>query len=162
MAERVNKNVDWLVDDTGQVTGYQRFPGDKQALVSGAGSLGPLADTTALNSTYPAASNAGKSALIGASAPYATYDCNGSVWSPRVGGGSANFVDAEVPTGTKNGINLAFTLANSPSPAGSLCLFVNGQLMRGGGVDFTLTGAAVAMAALAPSASDVFVAFYRF
>lgn len=40
MAERVNKNVDWLVDDTGLVTGYQRFPGDKQSFgaVSGAGS----------------------------------------------------------------------------------------------------------------------------
>lgn len=37
MAERVNRNVEWVTDDNGDVVGYQVKPGDVRSLVSGAG-----------------------------------------------------------------------------------------------------------------------------
>lgn len=52
---------------------------------------------------------------------------------------SGTFADNEVPSGTINGSNDTFTLAAAPSPAGSLQLFKNGQLMIAGGADYTLT-----------------------
>lgn len=47
-------------------------------------------------------------------------------------GGTMNifFIDDEVPTGTVNGTNKAFTVNNFPSPATSLKVFVNGQKMK--------------------------------
>ena len=49
-------------------------------LAHAGGSLGPYADTTALESAKPAASNGGRVALVGASAPYAPYVSNGTAW----------------------------------------------------------------------------------
>jgi hypothetical protein len=77
-----------------------------------------------------------------------------------ISGSSVTFVDSETPTGTVNGSNTAFTLANSPSPAASLQLFVNGQLMVSGGVDYTLSGANITMVT-APPTSSVIRAWYR-
>ena len=42
--------------------------------------LGPYADATALESAKPAASNGGRVALVGASAPYSAYVSNGTAW----------------------------------------------------------------------------------
>ena len=55
--------------------------------------------------------------------------------------GALNFhlVDDETPTGTVNGVNTIFTLANIPSPTSSLKVFVNGQRVRIT-EDFTLSG----------------------
>lgn len=50
------------------------------ALAAAGGALGPYADTTALESAKPAASNDGRVALVGASAPYAPYVSNGTAW----------------------------------------------------------------------------------
>ena len=44
----------------------------------------------------------------------------------------------ETPSGTINGVNAVFTLARSPSPAGSLTLYLNGQLQHAAGLDYTL------------------------
>jgi len=44
------------------------------------GALGPYVDLAALNAAQPAASNAGKTAMVGAAAPYATYACDGKNW----------------------------------------------------------------------------------
>ena len=76
------------------------------------------------------------------------------------GGGSVNYADAEVPTGTIDGINDTFTLANSPSPAGSLQAFMNG-LLQTEGVDYVLTGASITYAS-PPEVGDTHIYWYRF
>lgn len=55
----------------------------------------------------------------------------------RFGGGGfskihmeGKFIDDETPTGTINGVNTIFTLANIPNPPLSLKVFVNGSRMR--------------------------------
>jgi hypothetical protein len=80
------------------------------------------------------------------------------------GGGAAglSFADAEVPAGTVNGSNAAFTLASSPSPAGSLELYRNGLLQRQG-ADYQISGNAVTFfLASVPQTGDLLVASYRF
>ena len=59
----------------------------------------------------------------------------------------------ETPTGTVNGTNAAFTLAAAPSPAASLKLFVNGQLMAAAGEDYTLSGANITFVTAPPTGS---------
>lgn len=57
----------------------------------------------------------------------------------------ANFIDHETPSGSVNGSNTAFTLANTPI-AGSVHLYVNGLLMESGaGNDYTISGANITM-----------------
>lgn len=76
---------------------------------------------------------------------------------------TGTFADAETPTGTINGVNDTFTLANTPSPAGSLVLFKNGQEMIAGGADYTLATATITFTAGAiPITGDVLIAFYRY
>lgn len=58
---------------------------------------------------------------------------------------NANFVDKEVPSGSINGSNTAFTLANTPV-AGSEHVYVNGMLLESGaGNDYTISGASITM-----------------
>lgn len=58
---------------------------------------------------------------------------------------SSNFVDRETPSGSVNGSNVTFTLANTPT-AGSEHVFVNGLLMDvGAGNDYTISGATITM-----------------
>ena len=45
----------------------------------------------------------------------------------------------ETPSGSLDGVNVTFTLANSPDPANSLRLFLNGILQLYG-TDYTLAG----------------------
>lgn len=79
------------------------------------------------------------------------------------GGGpsSPSFADAEVPSGTVDGVNAAFTLANAPSPVGSLMLFVNGVLQKAGGVDYTLSGTGITLGT-APLSGALLIAYYRY
>lgn len=72
-----------------------------------------------------------------------TDNGNGIVTIASTGGsgGNATFVDAEIPSGTINGINASFTLANPPTPAGSLVLVQDGVVLSPGGVGYTLSGA---------------------
>jgi hypothetical protein len=76
---------------------------------------------------------------------------------------SGTFADDETPSGTINGINDTFTLAHTPSPAGSLQLFKNGQLMQAGGADYTLATATITFTSGAiPDTGDLLVAYYRY
>ena len=76
---------------------------------------------------------------------------------------SGTLVDNETPTGTINGTNDEFTLATAPSPAASLMLYKNGQLMIAGGADYTLVTLTVTYAAGAiPITGDVHRASYRY
>jgi hypothetical protein len=52
-------------------------------------------------------------------------------------------VCGETPTGAIDGSNATFTLAQAPSPAASLLLFLSGLLQSPGGNDFTLSGATI-------------------
>ncbi len=74
---------------------------------------------------------------------------------------STTFVDSEVPSGTINGSNTIFTLANVPNPPSSLALFRNGLLLTQGG-DYTLASNAVTFQTGAlPQTGDVLAASYR-
>ncbi len=73
------------------------------------------------------------------------------------------FVDAEVPTGVPNGILLVFTLAGTPSPAGSLILggsSAANHYLYLPGVDYTLVGDTITFGT-APAAGITLTAWYR-
>jgi len=70
-------------------------------------------------------------------------------------------VDNETPSGTIDGTNKTFTLANTPSPATSLKLFLNGMFMTPAGEDYTLTGNSIVFIN-APTSGSVMRAFYKY
>lgn len=64
---------------------------------------------------------------------------------PTTAGGytNSNFVTREVPSGSINGSNVTFTLANTPT-AGSEEVYLNGVLQESGaGNDYTISGATI-------------------
>ena len=76
-------------------------------------------------------------------------------------GAATAFVDGETPAGTADGVNLTFTLAQTPNPPASLFLYRNG-ILQTQGLDYALSGTAVNFAAAsAPQAGDVLQASYR-
>lgn len=73
---------------------------------------------------------------------------------------TTNFVSNEVPSGTVNGSNTAFGLANTPV-SGTVSLYLNGvRLQPGAGNDYTLSGATITML-YAPATGDQLLADYR-
>jgi hypothetical protein len=71
------------------------------------------------------------------------------------------FHDAEVPSGTVNGVNAVFTLQTAPSPAQSLQFAVNGVIQKPG-VDFTLSSDTVTfLAGAIPETGDELLSWYR-
>jgi len=88
----------------------------------------------------------------------------GVKWAAAAGSGDGlTRVYNEAPSGTKNGVNLVFTLANTPS-AGTVRLYKNGMRMTvGAGNDYTVSGATVTFeAGQAPGASDNLIADYKY
>ena len=86
---------------------------------------------------------------------------NATVSALSATGSSAVFVDDETPAGAINGANALFSLANTPAPAVSLTLFLNG-LELAQGFDYTLSGAAITFAtASEPQTGDTLLAYYR-
>ena len=74
---------------------------------------------------------------------------------------NAIFVDAEIPTGTLNGTNATFSLANPPAPGGSLTLYRNG-LIQSNNIDFSVSGATITFnPGSIPQAGDILQAYYR-
>lgn len=73
--------------------------------------------------------------------------------------GSASWVSNEVPSGTVDGSNATFTLVSAPI-SGTLALYRDGQLMKGGGADYTLTTNSIAFTT-APASGSVLLAFYQ-
>lgn len=72
------------------------------------------------------------------------------------------YSDAEIPAGVMNGLNTTFTLANAPSPATSLLLYLNGLLMNQG-LDYTINGSTITFALTStPQAGDLLEASYRY
>ena len=70
-------------------------------------------------------------------------------------------ISNETPSGTINGTNKTFTLANTPNPATSLKLFLNGMFVTAGGEDYTLTGDSIVFIN-APLTGSVMRAFYKY
>jgi hypothetical protein len=72
------------------------------------------------------------------------------------------FSDSEVPSGAINGSNTGFTLAFTPSPAGSVNLYLNG-LRLDANVDYTLsTNSITFFVASTPQTGDLLLASYRY
>ena len=77
------------------------------------------------------------------------------------GSAAAMFIDDETPAGTLDGTNDTFTLSASPSPADSLQLYVNGQLLFEG-VGYVLSGNQIVYnTGYIPAADDEHRAWYR-
>ena len=70
------------------------------------------------------------------------------------------FVENEVPAGTINGSNVTFTLASIPNPAASLVLKFNGQDLKAGGEDYSISGLTITLNN-APITGDILLADYR-
>ena len=86
---------------------------------------------------------------------------NGTAYVPTSIANSATFVDAEIPSGTKNGNNVTFTLAGTPAPSSSLQLFVGGLLMMPGTAGDYVLGTATITMSSAPGVNDTMLAYYR-
>lgn len=69
----------------------------------------------------------------------------------------------EVPSGTVNGSNVTFTLANTPGTAGSVILKMNGiELIQGGGQDYTISGATITMATAPALGQKLYASYSKF
>jgi len=83
-------------------------------------------------------------------------------WGTYAGTGAApNFADWITPAGTFDGTNKVFTLPQAPNPATSLRLYRGWQVLKPGGVDFTLSGATITYV-IAPPPTATHLAFYRY
>jgi hypothetical protein len=83
-------------------------------------------------------------------------------WGTYAGTGVApNFADWITPTGTFDGTNKVFTLPQAPNPVASLRLYRGWQVLKPGGVDFTLSGATITYT-IAPPPTATHLAFYRY
>jgi len=77
----------------------------------------------------------------------------------RTGLSASNFVFNETPTGTVDGSNTSFSLANTPT-SGTVQLHLNGLLqMPGAGKDYTISGSTITMLS-APLTGDHLLAHY--
>lgn len=77
------------------------------------------------------------------------------------GGGTATVTEwNEVPSGAVDGINVSFTLANSPEPSRALQLYVNGVLQRQGvGNDYLLSGSDITLLWTPRSGSNILATY---
>jgi hypothetical protein len=73
---------------------------------------------------------------------------------------SDNFADDEVPTGSVDGINTTFVLAQTPSPASSVKVFQNGT-KRTLATDYTFSGMTITFL-VAPETGDIITVDYRY
>lgn len=83
-------------------------------------------------------------------------------WGSYAGAGTEpTFYDYITPAGTINGGNAVFTLSPAPSPAASLRLYLNGQLMtEGASADYVLSGGTITYT-YPPTSGSTHIAFYR-
>jgi hypothetical protein len=101
---------------------------------------------------------------VGTNGQYLVADSGetlGIKWATFSGLATTNFVQNETPTGTIDGVNAAFTLANTPT-AGTLQLYKNGIRQRAGaGNDFTVATATITFeAGNLPQTGDILLADY--
>lgn len=73
--------------------------------------------------------------------------------------GGGYFVYNETPTGTIDSSNVTFTLANTPNPATSLQITIQGQLQIQGS-DYTLSGNTITMTTAPVTGVELKAVFY--
>lgn len=61
----------------------------------------------------------------------------------------------EVPTGTINGSNVTFTLANTPASSTNVNCFLNGLNQRQGGADYSITGPTITYGVAPPTGATL-------
>lgn len=106
---------------------------------------------------------AGQTVSLALRGPPQTGDVLLASYRTFTASGTVTFVDFETPSGTINGINLVFGVANAPNPSGSLLLIRNGFPQIGGGVDYTLSGSTITFTSGAqPQTGDILRANYRY
>ena len=144
---------------------------------SGLGGTGPLAATSGgpinTQGNYGTTIEVNGTPGSGDSSGIANLESGSGVTVTDLGGGNYQFSSGatptastfsvvwdETPSGTVNGSNTAFTLANAPSPAASLQLFQNGILAIQG-TDYALSGTGITFTS-APSTGAILNAFYRY
>ena len=95
-----------------------------------------------------------------------TFDATGRATSASNGSGggltASNFVYSETPSGTINGSNVTFTLANTPT-SGTVRLYENGQRLTQGALpaDYTISGNTITFnTGLAPTSGSVLQSDY--
>jgi len=107
----------------------------------------------------------GTPAIVGGNGVTVTKLNNGKVQisftaAAPIGASDISLAMNVTPAGVINGSNKVFTLPNTPSPASSLMLFLNGQLLTAGAnADFTLANASITLVT-APVVDDVILALY--
>lgn len=85
-----------------------------------------------------------------------TVNADGTKTISSTGGGGTWYQD-EVPDGLKNGSNKIYTLAHAPTSV--VFLYLNGQYLASGGVDYTRSGTGITMV-VAPLPTDSLIATY--
>ncbi len=73
--------------------------------------------------------------------------------------GGISMAWSETPSGTINGVNTTFTLANTPV-TGTLLLYINGMRMKAGGEDYSISGKTIT-ANTAPPTRSILLADYQ-
>jgi hypothetical protein len=116
--------------------------------VTTTGTLGVTKATQAANKVWAGPTSGG------AAAP--TFR---SLVSADLPSASGNFADSETPSGTINGSNATFTLANTPI-TGSLHLYLNGR-RQAPTADYTIATATITMINV-PATGDTLLADYRY
>lgn len=74
------------------------------------------------------------------------------------GGSTPGFYDKEVPSGSIDGINTAFTIAHTPV-TGSEYVYLNGILQNATGIDYTISGANITFVTAPPSGATLLVSY---
>jgi hypothetical protein len=90
---------------------------------------------------------------------------NGTILAAAVAGtdymAPADFVIRETPAGSINGVNTAFTLANTPL-VGTEQIFLNGLLLEpGAGNDYTISGTAITMLQIPATGDRLKACYYK-
>jgi hypothetical protein len=115
-------------------------------------------DTTSLNTVTGTVSGLSTSVT---SLTNLVNGLNATVSILSAAGTTVVFVDDQVPSGAINGVNTMFSLANTPAPAASLTLYLNG-IELGPGTDYALSGSAITFnSASLPQTGDTLIAYYR-
>lgn len=87
-------------------------------------------------------------------------ETTGLKWEDQSGSGSNSFVINETPSGTVNGSTVAFDTAHN-YVAGSIQVYRDGQLLAGGGADYTETDANTITFTTAPVTGSVLLVSYQ-
>lgn len=89
---------------------------------------------------------------------YIKYTSNGMEWSDIDSDAvqDDDMIFYEVPTGTINSTNTAFTVANTPI-AGTVQVFLNGLLQAPGGLDFSISGTTITFTKAPRTNSDLYI-----